>query len=118
EICLACNLEKLDSNHKYQFNNNDNDNSTDTINKPPNDFINKINKPSVINTAHEIYETSDDFIDEVEQKHARLCQVLNEAQRILNESKSFHNRQRFLENIESKLIPLEKFVEDILHHEK
>ncbi|CAG8598821.1 4782_t:CDS:2 [Cetraspora pellucida] len=68
--------------------------------------------------TQEIYETNDDFMDEIEQKHSRLYQVLNKAQRILNESKSFHNQQRFLENMESKLVPLETFVEDILKHEK
>ncbi|CAG8454295.1 1393_t:CDS:2 [Dentiscutata erythropus] len=37
---------------------------------------------------------------------------------ILNESKAFHNRLKFLENMESKLMPVEKLVKDILQHEK
>ncbi|CAG8692866.1 25179_t:CDS:2, partial [Racocetra persica] len=80
-------------------------------------IIDEINKPSTINInidiASEICETSDSSTDEVEQKYARLHQ----AQRILNESKTFHNPQRFLNNMKSKLNPLEKFVEDILNHE-
>ncbi|CAG8693495.1 25031_t:CDS:2 [Cetraspora pellucida] len=56
EIRLTCNLDnKL--NNDYPINN---------------DFssINEINKPSTINMTQEIYETNDDFMDEIEQKHS------------------------------------------------
>ncbi|CAG8469905.1 3414_t:CDS:2 [Cetraspora pellucida] len=43
---------------------------------------------------------------------------VNEAQHILNESKAFHNCLKFLENMESKLMLVENFGEDILQHEK
>ncbi|CAG8809163.1 1609_t:CDS:1, partial [Racocetra fulgida] len=39
--------------------------------------INEINTPT-INTASEIYETSNSFMDGIEQKYARLHQVLSE----------------------------------------
>ncbi|CAG8692298.1 3283_t:CDS:2 [Cetraspora pellucida] len=71
-----------------------------------------------MNISQELYETNDSFPDEIKSKHDLLYQILNEAQCILNESKSVHNCQRFFENMESKLIPLKKFVEDILKHEK
>ncbi|CAG8662329.1 10120_t:CDS:2, partial [Cetraspora pellucida] len=99
EIHLACNLEKLDNNNHLL--NNDN------------------NEPSTINTVQEIYETNNDnLMNEIKQKHARIYQVLSEAQCILNESKACHNRLKFLENMESKVMPVEKLVKDILQHEK
>ncbi|CAG8806358.1 6974_t:CDS:2, partial [Racocetra fulgida] len=68
---------------------------------------------STINQTHEIYEISSDTEDTVEQKHARLDHILNEAQRILAESKVLHNHQKFLDNFEEKLSPLENLVEDV-----
>ncbi|CAG8792925.1 2009_t:CDS:2, partial [Dentiscutata erythropus] len=94
EIYAICNFYD-DNNHKNLINS---DNSI---------TINEINTPT-INTASEIYETSNSFMDGIEQKYARLHQVLSE---------TFHNPQKFLENMESKLSPLEKFVKDILQHE-
>ncbi|CAG8792489.1 3657_t:CDS:2, partial [Racocetra persica] len=69
---------------------------------------------STINQTHEIYEISSDTEDTVEQKHAQLYHILNEAQRILAESKVLHNCQKFLDNFEEKLSPLENLVEDVL----
>ncbi|CAG8802604.1 16563_t:CDS:1, partial [Dentiscutata erythropus] len=40
------------------------------------------------------------------------------AQRILDESKVFHSQQKFLDNMEEKLILLSKLVDDVLHIEK
>ncbi|CAG8788885.1 21853_t:CDS:1, partial [Dentiscutata erythropus] len=40
------------------------------------------------------------------------------AQHIFNESKAFHNRLKFLENMESKLMLVEKLVKDILQYKK
>ncbi|CAG8517391.1 8486_t:CDS:2 [Cetraspora pellucida] len=76
-----------------------------TINS--NSIIN-INEIPITNSAIEINNGS---VDIVEQKHNQLCQILNE-------SKVLHNQQKFLDNMEEKLIPLNKLVEDILHHEK
>ncbi|CAG8744659.1 3385_t:CDS:2, partial [Ambispora leptoticha] len=114
EIRTYCNLEK---------------NNYETI---VDNSISSINEISL--TSNE-YETMDNSVDIVEQEHMRLgigpgdflngsnlymrlCHVLSKAQRILDESKVLHNRQRFLDNIEEKLTPLENLVEDVLQHER
>ncbi|CAG8804493.1 8976_t:CDS:2, partial [Racocetra persica] len=97
EIRTYCNLEK--NNYETPI-----DNSISSINE--------------ISLTSDENETMDKSVDIIEQKHIRLCHVLSEAQRILDESKVLHNRQRFFDNMEEKLTSLEKFVEDILQHER
>ncbi|CAG8661941.1 4196_t:CDS:2 [Dentiscutata erythropus] len=67
EIYAICNFYN-DNNHENLINN---DNSI---------TINEINTPT-INNASEIYEISNSIMDGIEQNHARLYQVLSEAQR-------------------------------------
>ncbi|CAG8832056.1 7130_t:CDS:2, partial [Cetraspora pellucida] len=96
EICLICDSMDLKNNEHLS---ND---STEIFN---NDEICEINQDEMLEM--------DEGIKETEQKHAQLSQAL----RILDESKGFSNYQKFLNNMETKITPLKKLVEDIIHYE-